>query len=38
MEPRTYLEAASQQGIEYDAIGLQFYDPGRDMLQMTFAL
>jgi GH35 family endo-1,4-beta-xylanase len=36
--PRTYLEAVLAEGIPFEAIGLQFYNPGHDMLQMAIHL
>ncbi|HWE63132.1 MAG TPA: endo-1,4-beta-xylanase [Chloroflexota bacterium] len=36
--PRTYLEAVINEGIPFEAIGLQFYNPGHDMLQMALHL
>lgn len=36
--PRTYLEEVLQEGIAFEGIGLQFYNPGRDMLQMALHL
>jgi GH35 family endo-1,4-beta-xylanase len=36
--PRTYLEEVLREGIAFEGIGLQFYNPGRDMLQMALHL
>jgi GH35 family endo-1,4-beta-xylanase len=36
--PRTYLEEVLAAGIPFEGIGLQFYNPGRDMLQMALHL
>jgi GH35 family endo-1,4-beta-xylanase len=36
--PRTYLEDVVAEAIPFEAIGLQFYNPGRDMLQMALHL
>ncbi len=33
--PRTYLEEVIAQGIAFEGIGLQFYNPGRDMVEMA---
>jgi GH35 family endo-1,4-beta-xylanase len=36
--PRSYLEEVLRAGIAFEGIGLQFYNPGRDMLQMALHL
>jgi GH35 family endo-1,4-beta-xylanase len=36
--PHTYLEEVLKEGIAFEGIGLQFYNPGRDMVQMALHL
>jgi GH35 family endo-1,4-beta-xylanase len=36
--PHSYMEEVLEAGIAFEGIGLQFYNPGRDMLQMALHL